>query len=99
MLWYNCHANIFFLLYVSRLYDYASALRNAILTTMNETRVSLPSLIGLSPHLSRCHESTGPLLCDRGLESLVAGLACFLVAITIHSHKAALCPFNVTNLL
>uniref|UniRef100_A0A8C9YMG1 Isocitrate dehydrogenase [NAD] subunit, mitochondrial n=1 Tax=Sander lucioperca TaxID=283035 RepID=A0A8C9YMG1_SANLU len=40
-----------------RLYDYASMIRNAILTTMNETRVSLPSLTGFSPHLFRCHKA------------------------------------------
>lgn len=81
------YLNNFFLLYVSRLNDYASLIRNAVLTTMNETRVSLP-------HLSCCHEAHRPLLRDIGFKAAVAILACFLEGITIHSHKAALCPFS-----
>uniref|UniRef100_A0A671XPU1 Isocitrate dehydrogenase [NAD] subunit, mitochondrial n=1 Tax=Sparus aurata TaxID=8175 RepID=A0A671XPU1_SPAAU len=40
-----------------KLYDHATMIRHAVLKTMNETRVSLPSLKGLSPHLPLCHEA------------------------------------------
>uniref|UniRef100_A0A8C7XGV3 Isocitrate dehydrogenase [NAD] subunit, mitochondrial n=1 Tax=Oryzias sinensis TaxID=183150 RepID=A0A8C7XGV3_9TELE len=34
-----------------KLYNYATLIRNAVLTTMNETRVSLQSLVGIYSHL------------------------------------------------
>lgn len=86
------YLNNVFLLCVSSLNDYASLIQNAVLTTMNETRVSLPHW--WVPHLSRCHEAHRPLLRDIGFKAAVTILACFLEGITIHSHKAALCPFS-----
>lgn len=82
----------------SRLYDHATMIRHAVLKTMNETRVSLLSLQGLFPHLPLCHEAHWSMFWDWGLENLVAVLARILGGITIHSRKAALCPFNVTKL-
>lgn len=41
-----------------------------------------------------CHEAHRPLLRDIGFKAAVTILACFLEGITIHSHKAALCPFS-----
>lgn len=98
-LYYHSYVNDSFSFNLSRLYDHATMIRHAVLKTMNETRVSLPSLKGLSLRLPLCHEAYWSLLWDWGLQDLVAGLARILVGITIHSHKATLCPFSVTKLL
>lgn len=77
-----------------RLYDYANLIRNAVLTTMNETRVSL-SLTGLYTHLSSCPKDSRPFLFDTGFQ---APVACFLEGSTMHPHKATLFLFTVTQL-
>lgn len=50
---------------LSRLYDYASLIRNAVLTTMNETRVSVPPLFGFFIYLSGRREAHRLLLWNR----------------------------------
>uniref|UniRef100_A0A672ISN4 Isocitrate dehydrogenase [NAD] subunit, mitochondrial n=1 Tax=Salarias fasciatus TaxID=181472 RepID=A0A672ISN4_SALFA len=63
-----------------QLNDYATLIRNAVLTTMNETRVSPPPpppppplLIGSSPHLSRCHKANNPPRLHVGLKAQWSG--------------------------